>query len=748
MFPSNIFKVLNSMKKIVFAILLLTACNADNKSNTKTSVLKADPETAEMVSRLKILNDTGDPNVYYHWNSKLAALYKEQMSGAPEQEQLNYWFKYCTELLRAGENENCINEIENVIKRNNLSYEKLINEESLPLIELLALAYLRLGEVDNCTKNHNEFSCIVPLTDQAFHIDKNGSQKAIEIYSKIYKVYPKDSYKWLLNLAYMTVGNYPKNVPKEIFIQYPNWDTEKKDFPAFKEIATKIGIAQNGLSGGVCLDDFNNDGLIDIFITSYGMTDQCRLFLNTGSGFSDATVQAGLTGIVSGLNCMQADYNNDGNKDILILRGGWLDKGGDHPNSLLKNNGDGTFSDVTASAGLLSFHPTQTAAWADVNKDGYLDLFIGNESQANLSHPCELYINQKNGTFLEQAADYNLGLIKGFVKGVSFGDINNDQWPDLYISRMGEPNLLFRNDSGKFKDISESANVQDPIFSFPCWFWDVNNDGYNDIFVNGYDTRKLRFLADDFSKELQGKTVDSDKSKLYINNGDETFSEQSADYHVDLSMFTMGCNFGDLDNDGWLDFYIGTGDPDYTSVIPNRMFKNNNGTKFEEVTSAGRFGHIQKGHGVGFADLDNDGDQDIYAVLGGAYEGDTYPNVCFENPISENNWIVFDLQGVKSNRSAIGSVLKLELDNGRTIYHSINTGGSFGANSLQAEIGLGLSKTIKSLTITWPNSTKQIFNDIQVNKKYQIIEGQDKLIDIKYTKFKMLLSDEKHNHEN
>lgn len=476
------------------------------------------------------------------------------------------------------------------------------------------------------------------------------------------------------------------------------------------------------------------------------MTDQCRLFLNTGSGFSDATVQAGLTGIVSGLNCMQADYDNDGNKDILILRGGWLDKGGNHPNSLLKNNGDGTFSDVTASSGLLSFHPTQTAAWADVNKDGYLDLFIGNESQATLSHPCELYINQQNGTFLEQAADYNLGLIKGFVKGVSFGDINNDQWPDLYISRMGEPNLLFRNDSGKFKDISESAGVQDPVFSFPCWFWDVNNDGYNDIFVNGYDTRKLRFLADDFSKEIQGKPVDSDKSKLYINNGDETFSERSADYNVDISMFTMGCNFGDLDNDGWLDFYIGTGDPDYTSVIPNRMFKNRNGTQFEEVTSAGRFGHIQKGHGVGFADLDNDGDQDIYAVLGGAYEGDTYPNVCFENPISENNWIVFDLQGVKSNRSAIGSVLKLELDNGRTIYHTVNTGGSFGANSLQAEIGLGLGKTIKSLTITWPNSTKQIFYDIQVNKKYRIIEDQDKLTEIKYNKFKMLLSDEQHHH--
>ena len=91
----------------------------------------------------------------------------------------------------------------------------------------------------------------------------------------------------------------------------------------------------------------------------------------------------------------------------------------------------------------------------------------------------------------------------------------------------------------------------------------------------------------------------------------------------------MGANFGDLDNDGWLDFYIGTGSPEFSSVIPNRMFRSIEGNQFEEVTSAGGFGHIQKGHGVGFADLDNDGDQDIYAVLGGAYEGDEYPNICY-----------------------------------------------------------------------------------------------------------------------
>jgi len=141
---------------------------------------------------------------------------------------------------------------------------------------------------------------------------------------------------------------------------------------------------------------------------------------------------------------------------------------------------------------------------------------------------------------------------------------------------------------------------------------------------------------------------------------------------------------------------------------------------------------------VSFADLDNDGDQDIYAVLGGAYEGDNYPNVCFENPTFENNWVILNLEGVQSNRSAIGTKLKFDLDNGRTIFYSINTGGSFGANSLQAEIGLGQSELIQTLTIIWPSSDAQIFNSVVVNKKYKLLEGKNKLIEEPYEKVQLL----------
>ena len=695
-------------------------------------------DTFSMVDTLKTLYLEGNPINYYHWNEKLAALYLAQISKVEPEKKIITWFKYCQQLLKAGEIQTCINEIENLIIRQQLTYQDLITKDLLPIIDLLAISYLRLGEVNNCQNNHNSYSCILPLKDQAFHIDVNGSKKAIEIYTQIYEKFPNDNYKWLLNLAHMTIGEHPNNVPERYRINYPNWNIEQKKIKAFKEVSSKLGIAQDGLSGGVSIDDFNNDGLLDIFITSYGMSDQSKLYTNTSNGFIDTTEEAGLTGIVSGLNCIHADYDNDGNIDIFVLRGAWLGEGGNHPNSLLKNNGDGTFTDVTKSAGLLSFHPTQTASWADVNNDGYLDLFVGNESNEKQSHPCELYINQKDGSFIEESSNYNLSSIEGFVKGVVFGDINNDKWPDLYISVMGGNNLLFKNNFGKFENISETAGVQGPNFSFPTWFWDVNNDGFNDILVASYDTRNIQNVAGDFVKELQGEKVLSDKSKLYINNGDETFSEQSNAFNIDKSFYAMGSNFGDLDNDGWLDFYIGTGSPEFTSVVPNRMFRNVDGISFEEVTSAGGFGHIQKGHGVSFADLDNDGDQDIYAVLGGAYEGDNYTNVCFENPIFENNWVILNLEGVQSNRSAIGTKLKLDLDNGRTIFYTINTGGSFGANSLQAEIGLGQSEMIQTLTITWPSSDTQIFNSITVNKKYKLTEGQNKLIEVPYEKVQFL----------
>jgi len=692
---------------------------------------------AERLSKLATVSD-GAPSDYWHLSDRRANVLFEPIqasSTAPERLQLDY----AKMLLDAGRNQDSIDFISNNLIDPNTPLDDQISEDNLGTFFLLGLANLRLGEQENCCKNHNAHSCILPLQPVAKHRLQEGSQNAAEVFELIYNVKPNPTTRWLINLAHMTLGQYPQSVDNSHLINFPDWNSERKDFPVFRDIATDTGVADVGLAGGVCMEDFNGDDLLDLFVTSYGMRDQVKLFLNDGRGsFHDATKESGLEGIVSGLNCIHADYDNDGDVDIFILRGAWFGKSGRHPNSLLRNDGSGRFDDVTESAGVLSYNPTQCAVWTDVNKDGYIDLFIANESSVSESHPCELHLNQRDGTFIEAAAESGLDKLRGMFKGVSAGDIDNDGWPDIYLSDMGGLNRLLRNVEGKFVDVTHSANVTGPIYSFPTWFWDVDNDGDQDIFVSGYDLPSMADLSGDFALELMGKPVLTAKPRLYVNDGRGVFKNESRDWQVNRTMYAMGGNFGDLDNDGNLDFYMGTGSPQFQSVIPNRMFRNTGENQFEEVTSAGGFGHIQKGHGIAFGDLDGDGDQDIYAVMGGAVEGDVFTNILYENPTVDQNWITLQLVGVSTNRSAIGTRIELTLEDGRKIFRSVGTGGSFGSSSLQQEIGLGSSTGVQELKIYWQNGPSQLFQNLQVNKKYRITEGQSTLetIDQNYIPFK------------
>ena len=641
------------------------------------------------------------------------------------------------ELLKAGKTLEAIDRIESVEP-----LARRYNITTRPSLEnLKAISYFRLAEQQNCLPSRDFAMCTVPVHDEAVHAEQQAMRQAIALYQDILSRGERDlTSVWLLNLAYMAIGEYPEKVSKNLLISPSVFDSEY-DIKNFKNVALGAGLDVVGLSGGVLLDDFNNDGMLDVVCSSWDLRDQVRYFENAGvAGFMDRTNRSGLNGITGGLHMLNADYDNTGTVDIYMLRGAWFGEQGLFPNSLLRNDGEGSFRDVTEEVGLLDFHPTQTAAWGDYNNDGWLDLYVGNESlsfqQDGVVHPSQLFTNSERGTrFTDEAESLGVDVV-GYVKGVAWGDIDNDGDLDLYVSRFTESNLLYRNDvndrhSSAFTEVGEEAGVTEPVRSFPTWFWDYDNDGWLDIFVSGYETSLKRAIAEDVASDYIGLPTDAEVPRVYRNLGTGIFADQTRELRLDRVLYTMGCSFGDLDNDGWLDFYLGTGNPNLRSLMPNRMFRNNQGKNFQDVTTAGGFGHLQKGHGVGFADLDNDGDQDIYIVLGGAYTGDVFHNALYRNPGHGNHWITLRLEGTTSNRSAIGARIELEFTEAgesRTVYATVSTGSSFGGSSLQQELGLGTTARVDRLSITWPTSkTVQNFYDLPVNKIYHIREDADRV---------------------
>ena len=248
----------------------------------------------------------------------------------------------------------------------------------------LAFAHLRRGETENCAEHHTAESCLFPIGGEGVHRIRRGSERAVELYRQLLSrpsTTPENalSYRWLMNIGAMTLGQYPEGVPAQWLIP-PRALESEFDIGRFSDVARSRGLVEFGAAGGLILEDFDNDGQLDILISHMGVNDQLEYFHNDGEGhFSRRTEAAGLKGLVGGLDIFQADYDNDGCIDVFIPRGAWLHASGRLPPSLLHNNCDGTFTDVTYEAGLGTELPSQTAAWADVNHDGFLDLFVGYE---------------------------------------------------------------------------------------------------------------------------------------------------------------------------------------------------------------------------------------------------------------------------------------------------------------------------------------------------------------------------------
>ena len=619
------------------------------------------------------------------------------------------------------------------------------DEAKLNSVFRLGVAYLRYGETQNCATNHSAESCILPIRGAGVHRDREGSSQAIRYFEEILARTPRTSplnlkTAWLLNIAYMTLGDYPAGVPERYRMPEQVLASEE-DFPRFSNVASELGIDSYNLSGGAVFDDLDGDEHLDLFVTTFDSREGPRYFHNRGDGtFEDRTATSGIADLYGGLNVVHADYDNDGDLDLYVLRGAWLYTEGRHPNSLLRNDGDGRFRDVTYDAGLGDVaYPTQTAAWADYDNDGDVDLFVGNEEGDGLGvlgddtpdfeAPCQLFRNNGDGTFTDVAAAAGVA-VRSYVKGVVWGDYDNDRFPDLYISILGAPNHLFHNKGdGTFEDVAPKLGVELPAQSFPIWFWDYNNDGHLDLYVSSYrGFGSVALVAGSYF----GIDVPWDLPRLYRGDGRGGFEDVSAGAGLTRLHLPMGSNYGDLDGDGFLDFYLGTGYPDYEAVMPNVLYRNRNGEQFADITLNAGLGHLQKGHAVAFADFDEDGDVDLFEQMGGAFPGDAFHDALYRNPGFDHRWLSLRLIGTGSNRAAIGARIRVDLEDEagkRSIHRRVSSGGSFGANPFRQTIGLGTAKHIDRVEIYWPTSDlTQSFTGIELDRSFTLEEGSDQLV--------------------
>jgi hypothetical protein len=578
---------------------------------------------------------------------------------------------------------------------------------------------LRRGENDNCIRCRGESSCILPISRAAVHVNTEGSRAAVGFFTEYLRRFPDDlQVRWLLNLAHMTLGEYPQGVDPRYLVRLDRYLDSESDIGRFRDVGERLGVNRLNQAGGAILDDFDGDGRLDLFVTSLDPTMEAALYRNRGDGtFEERIESAGLGGQLGGLVCYQTDYDNDGLLDVFIPRGAWLLR--PIRPSLLHNDG-GTFTDVTDRAGLAAAFNSNAAAWADYDNDGFLDLFVACELGPDL-----LYHNRGDGTFEEVAASAGVsGPARGFEKGCNWIDFDNDRDPDLFVNDLAGPARLYRNEGdGRFADVTLAMNIRGPSQGFSCWSWDFDNDGWLDLFATSYDRTNADLIGG-----LLGMPATCEHGRLYRNRQGRGFEDVTTAAGLDGVYAAMGTNFGDLDNDGYLDFYLGTGEPSIATLVPNRMFRNVAGRRFAEITGSSGTGHLQKGHAVAIGDWDRDGDADVFIQMGGAIHGDRYHNIMFENPGRGHHWLTVRLVGERTNRAAIGARIKVVTggDAPLTVHRHVTSGSSFGANPLEQTIGLGASGRVATLEVEWPTSgTTQVFRDVPVDRSIEVVEFSD-----------------------
>jgi hypothetical protein len=601
-------------------------------------------------------------------------------------------------------------------------------------LALLGLLALRRDERNDRGHGPTASTGFFPMARPAVSAPQAGVREAVERFTAYLQQWPEDlRVRWFLNLAYMQLGEYPEKVPHQYRIPL-DWLASTGDVGRFQDVAVAAGLTARGpnAAGGSVFDDFNGDGRPDLLVTAVDAERGASLWLNRGDGtFQDHSDAAGLGDQVAALNVTAADYDNDGDLDVLLVRGG-----GETPLrlSLLRNTGSGRFEDVTLASGLGEPIASGSAAWGDYDQDGRVDLFVCGEyaspdqgsakPRPDSRNRCRLYQNRGDGTFRDVAATAGV-TNEQCARGAAWGDYDDDGRLDLFVTNRDVPGRLYHNEGdGTFRDMAPSLDVVGPAAGSACWFWDYDNDGRLDLFVIGDQVSLAEFVAFTLGRPDAG----AGRPRLYRNLGADGFREVAREVGLDRPLAALGCNFGDVDNDGFLDLYVGNGWRCFSSLVPDRMFRNVAGQRFEDVTLSAGTGSLRKGNSGSFADWDDDGDLDLFVETGGSVPGDSSDNLLFQNPGQKNHWLKLKLIGIKTNRAALGARIQVDLQSpdGRTrsIHRTVGNNSSCGGNSLVQAIGLGAATRVAAVTVSWPTSrTTQTFRDLAADQAIEITEG-------------------------
>jgi len=610
-------------------------------------------------------------------------------------------------------------EYRDLIKRMEQRLERAPNDDAIRLE--LGVTFLKLGLYEDAARHLLQASGNPSYRARALHeaavaLARAGQfERAARTGNEALIADPDNqralSWLWLTSKK---MGGYPDFVPAahrmELKVGYEKPGVE------FEDIAGQVGLDKTSAGRGLAVFDYNNDGLLDVVISAaHGGV---NLFRNNGDGtFTDVSVGSGLDACLNSFAIAVGDYNNDGYQDLYITRLGFYVGMG----VLFRNNGDGTFTDVTEKAGLKIWGPGFTATWVDYDCDGHLDLFVANNLGGLFERktPNRLFHNNGDGTFTDVTEKAGLATIWPTI-GAAWGDYNNDGYPDLFLSNaMGLSQIYRNNRNGTFTDVSAQAGITESCIGASAFWIDYNNDGLLDIVQWSWSDHE-----DVIHTMRHGEgPADGLPHRIYQNNGDGTFTMRNREIGLTGCFGSMSGNAGDFNNDGYLDLVLGNGSPRMDRLEPPILLEFD-GKRFRNTTFAAGLPFYGKGHGATLADLFGDGRLSILIAAGGAYPGDLLTMRVFCPKRLPGNYLNVRCVGVKSNRSAIGARLRL-MAGGRAQYREISGGSNFGCLPFEQHFGLEDTAAVDSLEIRWPSGLVQRFESLPINTSIQFTEGQD-----------------------